>query len=217
MMWLKEEVRRVGRHLSANGKTVTASGHSCFFFSICLLRRFHCSSCHRHGFQRHVRAGESRELRGVPGSDRYAGSLADLLFLRVLKWSRPIMLLVNQPDWLPVTGLLSAKTDHKVTTEVVQEGNDFTWTQSIPNWSWSNKFKVGQECELVTMKGIKFKVSRRQSAETGCWAVARIQQVGVRVGISPCCGSPVGSSFYGRRENFRSFSSVPLHRRDHWQ
>lgn len=32
MMWLKEEVRRVGRHLSANGKTVTASGHSCFFF-----------------------------------------------------------------------------------------------------------------------------------------------------------------------------------------
>lgn len=32
MMWLKEEVRRVGRHLSANGKTVSASGHSCFFF-----------------------------------------------------------------------------------------------------------------------------------------------------------------------------------------
>lgn len=134
-----------------------------------------------------------------------------------LKWSWPVMLLVNQPDWLPVTGLLSAKTDHKVTTEVVQDGNDFTWTQSIPNWSWSNKFKVGQECELVTMKGIKFKVSRRQSAGTGCWAVALIQPVGVWVGISPCCGSPVGSSFYGRRENFRSFSSVPLHRRDHWQ
>lgn len=57
-----------------------------------------------------------------------------------------------------VTGLLSAKTDHKVITEVVQNGNDFTWTQTIPNWTWSNTFSVGQECELVTMKGIKFKV-----------------------------------------------------------
>lgn len=57
-----------------------------------------------------------------------------------------------------VTGLLSAKTDHKVITEVVQNGKDFTWTQTIPNWTWSNTFSVGQECELVTMKGIKFKV-----------------------------------------------------------
>ncbi|XP_075889047.1 gastrotropin-like [Nelusetta ayraudi] len=63
----------------------------------------------------------------------------------------------NYEEFLEAIGLLSAKTDHKVTTEVVQDGNDFTWTQSIPNWSWSNKFKVGQECELVTMKGIKFK------------------------------------------------------------
>ncbi|XP_036070004.1 gastrotropin isoform X2 [Oryzias melastigma] len=48
-------------------------------------------------------------------------------------------------------------TDHKVVTEVVQDGNDFTWTQSIPNWTWTNKFTVGQECELSTMKNIKFK------------------------------------------------------------
>lgn len=32
MMWLKEEVRCVGQRLSTNGKTATASGHSCFFF-----------------------------------------------------------------------------------------------------------------------------------------------------------------------------------------
>lgn len=77
------------------------------------------------------------------------------------------MLLINQPD-STVAGLLNAKTDHKVITEVVQDGNDFTWTQSIPNWSWTNKFTIGKECELVTMKGIKFKVSRRQAAGTGC-------------------------------------------------
>lgn len=60
---------------------------------------------------------------------------------------------------LIITGLLSAKTDEKVVTEVIQDGNNFTWTQSIPNWSWSNTFTVGQECELVTMTGAKFKVS----------------------------------------------------------
>lgn len=58
-----------------------------------------------------------------------------------------------------LTGLLSAMTDHNVVTEVLQDGHDFTWTQSIPNWAWSNKFTIGQECELVTMKGDKFKVS----------------------------------------------------------
>lgn len=62
-----------------------------------------------------------------------------------------------------VTGLLSAKTDHKVITEVVQSGSDFTWTQSIPNWKWSNTFSIGQECELVTMKGMKFKVGGQEN------------------------------------------------------
>ncbi|XP_074504538.1 gastrotropin-like [Sebastes fasciatus] len=62
----------------------------------------------------------------------------------------------NYVEFLEVIGLLSAKTDHKVVTEVVQDGNDFTWTQTIPNWTWSNKFTVGQECELATMKGTQF-------------------------------------------------------------
>lgn len=60
-------------------------------------------------------------------------------------------------EFLEVIGLLSAKTDHKVVTEVAQDGNSFTWTQTIPNWTWSNKFTVGQECELATMTGSKFK------------------------------------------------------------
>lgn len=123
--------------------------------------------------------------------------------------------LTELTDCLPVTGLLSAKTDHKVITEVLQDGNDFTWTQSIPNWSWSNKFQVGQECELVTMKGVKFKVSRQQAAETGCSAVRLMSQVGVRVGMSPCCGSSAGSRLHGRRQDICSVSSVLLHRRDH--
>ncbi|XP_047441076.1 gastrotropin-like [Mugil cephalus] len=63
----------------------------------------------------------------------------------------------NYEEFLEAIGLLKAKTDHKVVTEVVQDGNDFTWTQSIPNWTWSNKFTVGQECELVTMTGSNFK------------------------------------------------------------
>ncbi|XP_044060966.1 gastrotropin-like [Siniperca chuatsi] len=63
----------------------------------------------------------------------------------------------NYEEFLEAIGLLNSKTDHKVVTEVVQEGNDFTWTQTIPNWTWSNKFSVGQECELATMMGSKFK------------------------------------------------------------
>ncbi|CAK6956497.1 gastrotropin-like [Scomber scombrus] len=63
----------------------------------------------------------------------------------------------NYEEFLEAVGLLNAKTDHKVVTEVLQDGNNFTWTQTIPNWNWSNKFTVGQECELATMMGSKFK------------------------------------------------------------
>ncbi|KAF1384585.1 hypothetical protein PFLUV_G00121730 [Perca fluviatilis] len=63
----------------------------------------------------------------------------------------------NYEEFLEVIGLLNAKTEHKVVTEVLQDGKDFTWTQTLPNWTWSNKFTVGQECELATMTGTKFK------------------------------------------------------------
>ncbi|KAM7389647.1 hypothetical protein PAMP_023610 [Pampus punctatissimus] len=63
----------------------------------------------------------------------------------------------NYEEFLEAIGLLNVKTDHKVVTEVLQDGNDFTWTQTIPNWTWSNKLTVGQECEMTTMMGDKFK------------------------------------------------------------
>ncbi|XP_029965011.1 gastrotropin-like [Salarias fasciatus] len=63
----------------------------------------------------------------------------------------------NYEQFLEAIGLSHAKTDHKVLTEVVQDGNNFTWTQTIPNWTWSNNFTVGQECELKTMSGSTFK------------------------------------------------------------
>ncbi|KAG7260102.1 hypothetical protein CRUP_010160 [Coryphaenoides rupestris] len=62
----------------------------------------------------------------------------------------------NYEEFLEAIGLLSAKTDHKVVTEVVQDGDHFTWSQSIPNWTWTNEFTVGKECELQTMTGSKF-------------------------------------------------------------
>uniref|UniRef100_A0A8C7VME6 Uncharacterized protein n=1 Tax=Oncorhynchus mykiss TaxID=8022 RepID=A0A8C7VME6_ONCMY len=33
--------------------------------------------------------------------------------------------------------------DIKVITEVHREGVDFTWSQVIPNWTWTNKFTIG--------------------------------------------------------------------------
>ncbi|KAM4621436.1 gastrotropin-like [Polymixia lowei] len=65
----------------------------------------------------------------------------------------------NYEEFLEVIGLLNVKTDHKVITEVVQNGKDFTWTQTIPNWTWSNSFTVGQDCELATMTGSKFQAT----------------------------------------------------------
>ncbi|XP_008325596.1 gastrotropin-like [Cynoglossus semilaevis] len=63
----------------------------------------------------------------------------------------------NYEQFLEAIGLSNAKTDHKVITEVVQDGDKFTWTQSIPNWTWSNSFTVGEECELKTMTGANFR------------------------------------------------------------
>ncbi|KAM9377764.1 gastrotropin-like [Pholidichthys leucotaenia] len=63
----------------------------------------------------------------------------------------------NYEEFLEAIGLLNAKTDQKAITEVVQDGNNFTWTQSTSDWTWSNRFTVGQECDLSTMTGTKFK------------------------------------------------------------
>ncbi|XP_075061497.1 gastrotropin-like [Mixophyes fleayi] len=49
--------------------------------------------------------------------------------------------------------------DFKYTAEVVQSGNDFTWSQIYPGFTLTNKFTVGQESDLETMAGKKFKAT----------------------------------------------------------
>ncbi|XP_053572195.1 gastrotropin-like [Bombina bombina] len=49
--------------------------------------------------------------------------------------------------------------DFKFTTEVVQNGNDFTWSQIYPGHTKTNKFTVGQESEMETVSGKKFKAT----------------------------------------------------------
>ncbi|CAH2276279.1 gastrotropin [Pelobates cultripes] len=49
--------------------------------------------------------------------------------------------------------------DFKFTTEVVQNGNDFTWSQIFPGYTLTNKFTVGQEADMETMGGKKFKTT----------------------------------------------------------
>ncbi|XP_053321660.1 gastrotropin-like [Spea bombifrons] len=51
--------------------------------------------------------------------------------------------------------------DFKFTTEVVQNGNDFAWSQIYPGRTMTNKFSVGQEAEMETMSGKKFKATVR--------------------------------------------------------
>lgn len=49
--------------------------------------------------------------------------------------------------------------DYKIVTEVVQNGNEFTWTQHYPaNHKVTNKFVIGQESDMETIGGKKFKV-----------------------------------------------------------
>lgn len=107
-----------------------------------------------HVIRRDIRAGESGELWGVSGSNWYQ----DLIILTVkfiIIFLNGILLSLLSF----VKDFLKAKTDHKVVTEVIQDGDNFTWTQSLPGWTWTSQFTVGQESELVSMKGQKFKVS----------------------------------------------------------
>ncbi|XP_063301425.1 gastrotropin-like [Pelobates fuscus] len=49
----------------------------------------------------------------------------------------------------------------KMVTEVVQNGNDFTWSQIYPGQTTTNKFTIGQESDMQTMSGKKFKATVR--------------------------------------------------------
>nr|XP_028576851.1 gastrotropin [Podarcis muralis] len=48
----------------------------------------------------------------------------------------------------------------KIVTEVVQNGDEFTWSQIYPSGhSMTNKFVIGKESEMETMGGKKFKTT----------------------------------------------------------
>ncbi|KAM3603967.1 uncharacterized protein V6R79_004687 [Siganus canaliculatus] len=50
--------------------------------------------------------------------------------------------------------------DYKMITEVTQDGNTFTWTQVFPtNARVTNKFTIGQEADMETIGGKKFKAT----------------------------------------------------------
>ncbi|XP_056425487.1 gastrotropin-like isoform X1 [Hyla sarda] len=69
----------------------------------------------------------------------------------VLNWKR-----VGIPDEQIEKG-----RNFNYTTEVVQSGNDFTWSQIYPGFTLTNKFTIGQESDLETMGGKKFKATVR--------------------------------------------------------
>ncbi|KAK1159314.1 gastrotropin-like [Acipenser oxyrinchus oxyrinchus] len=47
----------------------------------------------------------------------------------------------------------------KIVTEVIQNGNEFTWSQVYPQKTMTNKFVIDQESEMETMAGKKFKAT----------------------------------------------------------
>ncbi|XP_018413529.1 PREDICTED: gastrotropin-like [Nanorana parkeri] len=49
--------------------------------------------------------------------------------------------------------------EFKYTCEVVQKGNEFTWSQIYPGHTTTNKFVAGQESDIETMSGKKFKTT----------------------------------------------------------
>ncbi|CAI9624500.1 unnamed protein product, partial [Staurois parvus] len=52
----------------------------------------------------------------------------------------------------------------KYTTEVVQNGDDFTWSQIYPGFTLTNKFTVGKEADMETQGGKKFKATVRMES-----------------------------------------------------
>uniref|UniRef100_A0AAZ3NQI5 Fatty acid binding protein 6, ileal (gastrotropin) n=1 Tax=Oncorhynchus tshawytscha TaxID=74940 RepID=A0AAZ3NQI5_ONCTS len=63
--------------------------------------------------------------------------------------------LVGIPD-----DVIEKGRDYKLITEVVQNGNEFSWSQLYPtNKSVTNKFVIDQECDMETIGGKKFKAT----------------------------------------------------------
>ncbi|XP_063301424.1 gastrotropin-like [Pelobates fuscus] len=67
----------------------------------------------------------------------------------------------NYDDFMKLIGIpaetIEKGRNFKFTTEVAQNGNTFTWSQIYPGHTMTNNFTVGQESEMQTMSGKKFK------------------------------------------------------------
>lgn len=69
--------------------------------------------------------------------------------------------------------IIAKGRDYKLVTEVVQNGNEFSWTQHYPaNHSVTNKFVIGQECDMETIGGKKFKVRGTFSLSFSCFPLS---------------------------------------------
>ncbi|NWY47914.1 FABP6 protein, partial [Sylvia atricapilla] len=70
----------------------------------------------------------------------------------------------NYDAFVQKIGLSSDKVEMgrncKIVTEVVQNGNDFTWTQHFPGGrTTTNTFTVGKEADMETFGGKKFQAT----------------------------------------------------------
>ncbi|XP_068129208.1 gastrotropin-like [Hyperolius riggenbachi] len=69
----------------------------------------------------------------------------------------------NYDSFMKLVGIPDEKIekgrDYKYTCEVVQNGNDFTWSNIYPGYTLTNKFTVNQESDMETMGGKKFKAT----------------------------------------------------------
>ncbi|KAI2651251.1 gastrotropin-like protein [Labeo rohita] len=65
----------------------------------------------------------------------------------------PFLKIIGIPD-----DIIAKGRDFKLVTEVIQNGDDFTWIQYYPNnHVVTNKFVAGKESEMETVGGKKFK------------------------------------------------------------
>ncbi|XP_043938431.1 gastrotropin-like [Protopterus annectens] len=69
----------------------------------------------------------------------------------------------NYDEFLKLLGIpadvIEKGRSFKIVTEIVQNGNSFTWSQIYPDKTMTNKFTVGQESEMHTMSGKTFKAT----------------------------------------------------------
>ncbi|XP_061092844.1 gastrotropin [Conger conger] len=83
----------------------------------------------------------------------------------------------------------------KTVTEVVQNGNEFTWSQVYPSKTMTNKFVIDQESEMETMAGTKFKATVTMEGGKICVKFPNYHQVVEISGgkLVECCTVTGGS------------------------